>query len=219
MTLNPPHLVATPQAPWHMWGNSQRLTAEAPAGTGAGTILFPEPRQLAKVTYRRPETWSFLFFARLLPGLVSDVDIQVIVEFNLILGIGRTMFDTAGLFGTDRAFAQFRWNILAGVTPGVPDPRPKWTSSTQSPTLDEVTGTGTEETIRWFPSEDIQCLGRGAIVLGGVTAVDNRVVVEMGAWFAPRTHVRPDWFVQPVTEEQEINVHAMQYAGNETKGT
>lgn len=188
-----PRPKSNPLAPWHMWGSSQQMTVEAPAGTGAGSILNANSVQLFRINYKRPETWSFWLSAELMGGNVSDVDIQVITEFNLIVGAGRTVFDTQGTFGTDAGFATFRWLVVAGVSPGQP-PRKKWTTQFETPTLDEVTGASTRKPIEWVPAQDLQCRARSALILTGATAVDNQVLLNVTSWAAPRAHVRPEWF-------------------------
>lgn len=195
----------SPLHPWHMWGSAQTITINAAAGSGAGSYLFPKATQLYRINYKRPETWSFWFSAQLVGGNISDVNMQVIAEFNLMLGVGRTAFKTEGLFGTDAGFCEFRWSVIAGVQPGNP-PRKKWTTRFNTPALDEVTGSTTQEKIDWLPAQDLQCEARAALVLTGATAVNNQVILEVVAWAAPRTHVRPDWFEG-------------QYSGAELAGT
>jgi hypothetical protein len=58
--------------------------------------------------------------------------------------------------------------------------------------------------IEWLPAQDIQCYARAS--LGPVGTAD----IEVSAWFAPRSHVRPDWFRE--TDESR-------FRGGEVDGT
>ena len=48
-------------APWHLWGNSQSLTFTQVASVNNP----PTTQQLVKIAYRRPETWTFLFYLQI----------------------------------------------------------------------------------------------------------------------------------------------------------
>jgi len=202
-----PAPVFNPMPPWHMWGNTVTATVETPPA-GAGALVGGANVQLFKIAYRRPETWSFFIAGRLLTGNVSDVDIQVIAQINLMPGVGRTMFDTLGVFGASTAFVEFRWLVVAGVLPGTGNVR-KWTTQADTPLLDDLTATS-RQLIQWIPAQDIQAQFRLALVLTAPSLVTNSATVEITAWMAPRTHIRPDWF----SDEDQT-----QFLGSETGGT
>jgi hypothetical protein len=54
--------------------------------------------------------------------------------------------------------------------------------------------------VEWLPAQDIQCTVRAGLQNVGTATV------EVTSWFAPRSHVRPDWFNE-------------QFLGGETNGT
>lgn len=212
----------TPTPPWHLWGSSQNLSlTNPPAGPLA---VIGSTFQLAKVNFKRPDTWSFFCGAQIVGGTVSDVAREIFVEYTLLIGVGRTLFDTTTLTGPGSTipFVRFRWQIPAGGRPrsgGNFGPK-KWTTQAWVPPLDDASapspypgGVGAQSVLPLtsFPAQDIQCSGAITQLQAGVSAVQNDVQVELSAWFAPRTHVRPDWF-SDVADPQA-------FLGNETGGT
>lgn len=191
-----PGPVPSPVTPWHMWGNTVEITAQT-GPAGAGTIAGPSPSQLFRVNYRRPETWSWFVGAQLVDGDISDVDLQVIVQVHFILGVGRSVFLTEGNFPGQVPVVEFRWSVPIGVRPGAGNSK-KWTVRAPTPRLDDLTA-GSEEKFDWLVAQDIQAKARGFLVLTAPSAVNNRVVIQISAWVAPRVHVRPDWFIEEFT--------------------
>lgn len=171
---------ALPFAPWHMWGTSSKIQCGNAVNTSA---------QLAKINYKRPETWSFWFGVQLLnaeaaaPGVI-----EVLVSFDLIIGVGRSMFDTQPPnqeVAVASSFAPFR---IAATVPFVPSFNyRKWTTSGRGTPTDDLTAT-TVPRIDWLAAQDIQCYARAR------TFPTGTAVVLCTAFFAPRSHVRPDWF-------------------------
>jgi len=184
-----------PLAPWHMWGTSQRMQLNNSVNVS---------KQLAKVNYKRPETWSFFFGARLLSAEAVGVpSIEVIVVFDIIIGVGRTSFTTVppnNEVGVGSGFAPFRFGVAIPFVGNAFSYR-KWRTNGRGPATDDLTAASIP-TIEYFPAQDIQCLARGRVTPTGTAEV------EVTAYFAPRTHIRPDWI-------QEDN----QFLGNETGGT
>jgi hypothetical protein len=192
-----------------MWGDTKVITL----GTG-GFSLTTVASQIAKISYRRPETWSFLFAARLLEGnTVNPVNTDIFVDFILIAGIGRSSVELLN-----------RESVLAGVAPGFcrmvfswpgggagPIGRAKWAAAVNSPELDDtVVAPSTSRTlIDHICAEDIQCSARALIRLSGPSPSSARV--EVSAYFAPRSHVRPDWFA--------ADPDLPQFPGGEAGGT
>lgn len=195
---------ATGNPPWHMWGSSQSVTVvEVPILTGlntaAGTV------QLARINYRRPESWRFLFAGTLTqadsntPG--NDTTIQV--DFDLIVGVGRTAV-TLGLdtipgavtstdpstTNTTRGFCRLRWRALGGTF----GPVRKWTMwGISAPLDDSAIAPVPPDQSRMIDSvvaSDLQC--RARIAVTGVE--ENEYKLNVTALFAPRVHLRPDWF-------------------------
>jgi hypothetical protein len=161
--------------PWHMWGSEQ--TVQVPAG-GATTQSAATP-QLARVNYKRPETWTFFFVATLLQGVSSGATQAVFVAFDLTLGVGRSSTTVAGF----RTF-----NINWTVTPPV---NQQFFAST-APNVTGTNAPGTDGFVDSFPASEIQCTARCI-----VPATSGAVVLTVGAYFSPRTHIRPDWYGGP----------------------
>lgn len=196
-----------PLAPWHMWGSSQRMRAVGgPPNRGVGS------GQLAKINYKRPETWSFWLGAKLVGGDVNttgaDSIIRVLIDIQI--GVGRSVWMTqqqqiATSIAT-AGFCRFEWTVPNGGIPGNSLTNVKYTSAVRSPpTLDS--DPTTTDLIRTFCAQDIQCVASLIMVTGSPVAA---VEAEVHAYFAPHTHIRPDWF-------QEADAAA--FLGKETGGT
>jgi hypothetical protein len=203
-----------PVAPWHMWGNTIRVSLPLVAPPAPRTIGSVENVQVAKVEYRRPETWSFFLAGRIINGVTSDVDRILIAQLNLYLGVGRSIFLAKGLLPSagvgQQAFVSFRWDIPAGTVPTETTNASRWTTSVTSPALDDSVATSTHE-IRWFPSENIQVDASAQLTVANGSLLDNSIDIELTAYFAPRTHVRPDWF----SDDDSVP----QFPGGEVKGS
>lgn len=197
-----------PLPPWHMWGNGETVTVS----DAVGAAVTPRTsQQIARVNYKRPETWSFWIGARLTGGAenlgVGDGLIRLIVD--IIPGVGRASFLTAQnqspLVAIRPAFVDFHWVVPAGDRPGASIDNVKYTTTAITPPLDDRDDT-TTRTVEWFPAQDIQC----EATLIKIAADIAEVTAEVHAYFAPRSHVRPDWFRRaPATE---------QFLGDETGG-
>ena len=200
---------AAPVAPWHMWGSSQQvsLTQTVAGGAPAQTM------QLARVNYRRPETWSFWLAARLTGGDVNPGPGALVVEANVqvLFGVGRSIFrsEDQGQFG----FARFLWSLPALVSPGGNLNNNKYTTRVNSVVLNDVDATSFQP-IDHIVAQDIQCWATFSILS---VPVGNSVSAELTAFFAPRVHVRPDWFTE-LGEDVEVN-EAIKYLGTERGGT
>lgn len=168
------------QPPWHMWGNSQQLEA---FGLNAPAVS----QQLLKIAYGRPETWHWLFAIRIVSGPAgTPADTRVTVGFNLTTGIGRSSVTLAN-FET----LVINWSLAAPVG------RQVWSTSAVGPTRiffepPMVPPAGAvENLISEIVAQDIQ--------LGVTVDFDHpaatAVVVDVDAYFAPKNHIRPDWFL------------------------
>jgi len=194
-------LQGNPIAPWHMWGSSQSVQIPASAASG---ILGST--QLLRVNYKRPETWSFFFAARLSGAVVTAIpdDVTVEVAIDVIAGVGRSIFDTSGrlLAGWPR-FVSFFWDLPAPTN--FSQIAPKWTTVGSRVLLNDTDAT---DTIRpeWIVAEQLQASARVIVISPGGTSPAFQA--DITGFVAPRTHVRPDWFA-----EQNM------FRGNETGGT
>lgn len=177
-----------PLSPWHMWGSTVTKSVTTPA-SGNQTVGSV---QLARINYGRPETWSFFFAVQLLGP--APMNTQVGVTLDLILGLGRTNFKTPDamngiISGNQQAtFCQFIWQPTAT---GIWDNNPRWTTQTLGSPFDNAPQlVGNQVPLAWFPAEDIQASSSIVIAATGPVTVNAAVT----AWFAPRTHIRPEWF-------------------------
>ena len=161
--------------PWHMWGNSAGVTLPVPGST---TGVSQGNGQLAHIQYKRPETWTFFFGCRVTGfdyagGAVPSLD----VFFDLTLGVGRAVTNI-------EAFETYHWNLPAeqGIfrysTEVV---GPLRSASDTQPNL-----------ITNIPAQQINCTWRANLfVPAGAPAT---LSLELQAYFAPRSHIRPEWF-------------------------
>lgn len=178
-------------SPWQMWGTSTIVTSHQRGG---------QSQQVARVNYGRPETWSFFLGARILtldnPTALNNVSIAV--QWQLVLGLGRDSFQTPTLDGpsglaipsTVQPFAFFCWrDIPPNTDPSAVVNNPRYTTQSRTAPLDDSDATS-KFPIDWFCAQDIQCSAL-------VTQSSNIIVsctVELTAFFAPRSHVRPEWY-------------------------
>ena len=212
MTQFPTQGLPSPRTPWHMWGNTTSLTATAAAGAAGARVNGRD--QLLRTNYKRPDTWSFFASAELITGVVSDVDIDLIVAIDIMAGVGRTVFDTGepytGALPLHVPFVFFRWHVVAGTQPGAGHTK-KWTTRTTTPLLDDTVATSAQ-TCESFPAEDVQAYAQARLLLvGGVSAVNNSMTASVSLWIAPRSHIRPDWFADVPDQAA--------FLGSETKGS
>lgn len=202
-----------PMPPWHMWGNSQvvRTTMTGGIFTGGAAATV----QLAKIQYRRPETWRFVFFSRIIEATAINPDENIIVDFDVIVGVGRTNFTlgplvapTPGLMFSQpqrtRGFVR-HWYVSGAGPLFLYGELYKWSSHGLSPPVNDQDAF-TQRANDLLTAQDIQVNAR----VGGVSEFgsNNPVVIEVGCFFAPNAHVRPDWF-------NDVN----QFLGGETGGT
>jgi hypothetical protein len=189
----PRQAVATPQAPWHMWGSYRHVNItpdEVATGVAQQTV------QVVKISYKRPETWRFLFAARLIRApLVTIPPGYVYVDYKVWTGLGRSNFlldDTRT--GALRGFCHFQFQIGAGV--GIYDGEAKWTTTVPSTVLEDQDPTSIYP-IDLLPGQDIQVQAQVTVIVNVAEppqAAD--VEIETHAYFAPNVHVRPDWHIE-----------------------
>lgn len=171
----PKHGAGVP--PWHMWGGGAVAQCEVTTG---GVQTQSVAGQFANVNYKRPESWNFLFAAKLLSGadsLAAQIQ-QVNVQFNLTVGIGRSTiilpnFESLSfVWGPLQAapVGQLIWSTEVIAPPRAP-------ADTRENICDHITA---------------QTIQLDVVVLYQST-VANRCAVEIQAQFAPQVHVRPEW--------------------------
>lgn len=170
--------------PWHLWGNTETKVV-----TSGGVVNTPVTSgQLAKVSYKRPETWTFFFAAKILSGLgPGGAPIgpgSLSVSFNLTLGVGRSQVTIPGF----NIFV-FQWIALAPPVLGTL----RWTDNVLAPVVDMTAATPFRPIVSKFPSQDIQ-LDTTSIL--NTPVLGEHVELETHAFFSPRTHVRPSWWLR-----------------------
>jgi hypothetical protein len=201
---------ATPQPPWHLWGSMAQVRVTAPLNQiGGGSS-----QQLARINYKRPETWSFWLGCKIIAGTpLVGVDPRTLhINFHLVVGIGRSSWDTNPRQGTwsgqafDTSFCHMQWNV--NFTPGSSNQnQSKWTCQTRGPALNDLDATAPRPLIDSFPAQDVQC--NALVTMGDGWNPGDFMLVEVGAFFAPKGHIRPDWFKR----------RGGRFLGEETGGT
>jgi hypothetical protein len=204
--------------PWHLWGNSE--TFKVPVQNPALPLQQAVSGQLCKISYGRPETWHWLFAAKLIDGPNSPgFQTQLEVSFDLTVGLGRSAVLLRSLQSPvqDKSFESyfFQWGPLAANFPRgaqlystqVLAPNRQYRSD---PPFPDQTGNPTAASdavapayaTAFFPplieqivaeSIQLQC-HMIAVSAPGSPSLGQLVTVEVQALFAPKTHVRPDWF-------------------------
>lgn len=163
--------------PWHLWGSEQAVSVPASVGTANSS----SSAQLARINYKRPDTWTFFFLARLLAGVPSGATQSAFVSFDLTLGAGRQSTTIQGF----RVFS-FVWTV-----------NPPIGTQLYASTAPNAINVGsaapvTDGFIETFPASEIQCTANVTI-----PASNGAVTMSVGCYFAPRSHVRPDWYAAP----------------------
>lgn len=182
--------------PWHMWGNSVEVplnayTSDSPLVSTAG--------QIVKVAYKRPESWHFLLGARIInaPTIDADNDAILTVNFDIITGIGRSQQQMP-------TFQTFNWKWRNSIAPAPPPTTIIWCTSTKTPPLGYIFSAGefipdpsTQRDVLELVGQDIQVTCRADFFMRGINEGEqSTAVVEVSAFLAPKTHVRPDWYVK-----------------------
>jgi len=157
-------------APWHMWGTQEIVDVTSAGASGRGQTL-----QLVKINYGRPETWRFFLYAQTLDG-DANAGGSLIVSFPTTIGLGRSQV-TAPL------------GVFNFVWPAAFPKTVKFASASLGPLVDDAQPT-IPNLVETVVAEDIQV--QAQVVL--VAPAGKVAKVQVGAFFAPEGHVRPEWF-------------------------
>jgi hypothetical protein len=127
-------------------------------------------------------------------GVVGAASVtSVHALFNVYFGVGRSVVDTSkpavGGPGGYNAFCRMRWDIPIGTVPGQQNWNIKYATRVPGPPLDDSAPTSLVD-IEHIVAENISCTAN-LVMSQGDPGVD--VTAELGAFFAPNVHVRPDW--------------------------
>ena len=163
--------------PWHMWGNSDGINFPVPSGqTGIAT----SNGQLAHVDYKRPDTWQFFLSCAVTNFVYQGAAVPALdVYFNLTLGVGRGSTTISG-------FEHYHWDLPAEV--GIV----RYSTEVIGPP--RVTGSTDPNITSEFPAQQINCTYRATLFVPA--GADATCAIQVAAYFAPKTHIRPEWFEQ-----------------------
>lgn len=179
--------------PWRMWGSDQRIVIPANAGQPG----FGKAPQLVRIDYARPETWSFLYFAKVV-GVNGNVNIgagtnALQVQFKTVVGVGRS---TVELW-----MPQFDWT---GADINTPTPAQtlllparfatEWRYTRDAPAgaIPPPGATDPVYTCDHVVAQTVQVYCD--VVCAPQVGSSGSIEVVVGAYYSPRTHVRPEWF-------------------------
>jgi len=184
-------------APWLMWGSDQQITVRTPSSMigPPQTETFVQTPQIARIDYGRPETWSFFFAAALVgmtptptPGFLGSFFLDV--YFDVSIGAGRSSIFL-------REFEHFSWEISnsdPAEMNAIIKRGPVWSQQVVPPAKKQdvpaLPSTGIVDSIA---AQSINVTARVRGFNENFTAVNTGSFI-ISAFFAPRSHVRPEWF-------------------------
>lgn len=173
--------------PWHLWGGQETLAVSSLGGINPPAVSSV---QLTRVSYKRPDTFQWLFFARLISGPAAGLAEQgaIVVNFDVTVGLGRTSVTIPG-------FENFSW--VWGPSAGIPLSVVLYSTTGIGPNRNFGAVTPVANLIDELVAQDIQVNAR---VQNNSNFVSN-VQLEVASFFAPTTHVRPDWYSEMLPEE------------------
>ncbi len=174
--------------PWHMWGATAPVRLERVTG---GPTFLEASAQLARINYKRPESWRFLFFAHVFRSQISNaIPVILDVEFSVQTGVGRGNLNL-------NPFENFRFILPVGSGGSVS----KWSGSVNAPVRDDtLSPPEVPLKIDAIVGEDIQIGYHVSCSIGGV--VGDVIDAEVGVALAPWHHARPDWEVHKFVGEE-----------------
>jgi hypothetical protein len=162
-----------------MWGNTQTLTIDHSIA-----IIQSSTTQLVRIAYGRPETWTFFFRASIVGCSENDDSGQLDVDWSLSIGTGRSHV-------TLPRFEQyiFQWT---GVAPSQPIGLSKYSGQVITPVRNDALVAPNPGIMTDFVAQDIQL--QATLAFSGGAIPVKTIDVQLDAFFAPKSHVRPEWF-------------------------
>jgi hypothetical protein len=182
--------------PWRMWGETQNVEVAS-----SGGLVTREEKQILRINYARPESWCFVLGAEMLETTgQSAVGTFVTVSYKISLGVGRSVI-------TIPDWHVFTWDYNA-ATISTLNGTVLWTNSVVNRIRAEGNGTDPPQfdDEQWLDTIVAQDIQLAAIVAVDSAGEPTRAKVAVHAYFAPKTHIRPEWFIR-------------EFPGNEHKGT
>jgi hypothetical protein len=169
-----------------MWGSSESQNIST-TGPSAFNVFS---KQLARVDYGRPDTWTFALAASI-GAVVGDPVLTAEFDFKIIIGLGRS---TSTLVVP---------RVLITNVPGIGG-RLWFCTQFLSPKFEAVGATVDtyDSFVREFPAQSINC----SVSYFLNAAVASTCDVTASAMFAPKNHIRPEWYLQ-------------RFSGNEQAGS
>lgn len=191
--------------PWHMWGTTEQVNLRSQVATTAPSV--PTTQQLSKINYKRPESWHWLFTLRLVSGpdalLLTDHPV-ITCAFDVLVGLGRSVV----LLQNFETYL-INWNGPAFAAP-ISQSAQIWSTQTDGPPRNLIfndTPSSRPTVASQLVAQDIQVQAR---LTFQHSPANTPAVVEIGSFWSPRTHVRPDWTQEGPNE--------IAYAGDEVGG-
>lgn len=171
--------------------------------------MFEKQVTLCRAAYGRPETWRFLFSARLISAPATGVADQANVSmwFELFTGIGRSAIHIPFWIN----LPSYVWNFGAAV----PANLVTWTNVARTDNTSfsiDSGGVSWDTTILTdqIIGQDITVVAHAKFTTD-IPGVTQPAILEVSGQISPNTHVRPDWM-------QVDALPAEQFAGGEVKG-
>lgn len=180
--------------PWFMWGDSKTVTLSEVMGNTAQATS-----QLNRINYGRPDTWHWLFVVTVVGGTIEPDAYNGVVDFDVTIGIGRTSI-------TIPSFVHIQWSQAVPIL-GSYGQVFRTTTASGGP-LDITLASQRENLIDSIVAQDIQVQARVAFQTPGTHAPPATLTVKLDSYWAPSTHIRPEWF-------KEIG----EFRGNEDDGS
>lgn len=184
--------------PWHLWGETKTVAVQS-----SGGLVSFNSDQFARISYSRPDTWSFVLAAKLVDqgGQLQEGTV-LSVHYDITIGVGRSSITIPDWHVFTFNYGNIAKTLLVGQL--------LWTNTVANRVSSQGI-VGPPESVNYaatswidtFVSQDIQLQVRVGLDSAGEATT---AVVDCSAYFSPRVHIRPEW-------------HIKRFPGNEQGGT
>lgn len=176
--------------PWHLWGGSKTLICPYTGIFSTTTAT----EQTNKISYGRPESWNFLFCAKIveqtLAVVPSTITATINLAFHLTIGIGRSSTTIEGF--ESYSFSAAPGSSLVGLV--------RYSTMVIAPP--RSAGSTDRNEITEIVAQDIQMNVSGVYAFGETHG--DSAKVEISTYFAPIHHTRPEWFLNEFPGGEEV---------------